>query len=63
MAAISLNQTTASQGAGIDVSSIVDQIIFAEQAPERIWQQQQIALAAQNLVLELAEQRSDCAKS
>jgi hypothetical protein len=34
MAAISLNQTTASQGAGIDVSSIVDQIIFAEQAPE-----------------------------
>jgi flagellar hook-associated protein 2 len=47
MAAISLNQTTASQGAGIDVSSIVDQIIFAEQAPERIWQQQQIALAAQ----------------
>ena len=28
MAAISLNQTTASQGAGIDVSSIVDQIIF-----------------------------------
>ena len=47
MAAISLNQTTASQGAGIDVSSIVDQIIFAEQAPERIWQQQQIVLAAQ----------------
>ena len=47
MAAISLNQTTASQGAGIDVSSIVDQIIFAEQAPERIWQQQQIALATQ----------------
>jgi flagellar hook-associated protein 2 len=47
VAAISFNQTTASQGAGIDVSSIVDQIIFAEQAPERIWQQQQIALAAQ----------------
>jgi flagellar hook-associated protein 2 len=47
MAAISLNQTAANQGAGIDVSSIVDQIIFAEQAPERIWQQQQIALATQ----------------
>ncbi len=47
MANISLNQTTSTQGTGIDVSSIVDQIIFAEQAPERIWQQQQIALAAQ----------------
>src|SRR6266849_960964 len=44
---INLNQTSASQGAGIDVTSVVDQIIFAEQAPERIWQQQQIALAAQ----------------
>jgi flagellar hook-associated protein 2 len=47
MANISLNQTNTSQGTGIDVSSIVDQIIFAEQGPERIWQQQQIALADQ----------------
>lgn len=44
---INLSQTSATQGAGIDVTSIVDQIIFTEQAPERIWQQQQLALAAQ----------------
>ena len=44
---INLNQNSSSQGTGIDVTSIVDQIIFTEQAPERIWQQQQLALAAQ----------------
>ncbi|MFY9561107.1 MAG: flagellar filament capping protein FliD [Terriglobales bacterium] len=47
MASVNLSQSTATQGTGIDVTSVVDQIIFAEQAPERIWQQQQIALAAQ----------------
>ncbi len=47
MANLSLSQSSSSQGTGIDVSSVVDQIIFAEQAPERIWQQQQIALAVQ----------------
>ena len=44
---INLSQNSSSQGTGIDVTSIVDQIIFTEQAPERIWQQQQLALAAQ----------------
>lgn len=44
---VNLNVNQSSQGTGIDVTSVVDQIIFAEQAPERIWQQHQIALAAQ----------------
>jgi flagellar hook-associated protein 2 len=47
MVNLNVNQSTASQGTGIDVTSVVDQIIFAEQAPERIWQQQQLGLAAQ----------------
>jgi flagellar hook-associated protein 2 len=47
LASLNLNQSTASQGAGIDVTSVVDQIIYSEQAPERIWQQQQLALATQ----------------
>lgn len=51
MSSISLNTTTASSGSGIDVTSVVDQIIYAEQAPERIWQQQQATLAAQLGVL------------
>jgi flagellar hook-associated protein 2 len=47
MVNLNVNQSTASQGTGIDVTSIVDQIIFSEQAPERLWQQQQLVLAAQ----------------
>ena len=44
---LNVNQGSASQGTGIDVTSVVDQIIYAEQAPERIWQQQQLVLAQQ----------------
>ena len=44
---LNLNSTTASQGTGIDVTAIVDQIITAEQAPERLWQQQQATLTVQ----------------
>lgn len=44
---VNLNVNQSNQGTGIDVTSVVDQIIFAEQAPERLWQKQQLALAAQ----------------
>ena len=48
---INLSQTSASQGTGIDVTSVVDQLIYTDQAPERIWQQQQRVLASQAIVL------------
>lgn len=51
MVNLNINQSSASQGAGIDVTSVVDQIIYAEQAPERLWQQQQAALQTQATVL------------
>jgi flagellar hook-associated protein 2 len=44
---VNLNVNQSNAGTGIDVTSVVDQIIYAEQAPERIWQMQQLALAAQ----------------
>jgi len=47
MANINLSPTSATSGTGIDVTSIVDQILTAERAPERIWQQQQAALSTQ----------------
>jgi len=47
MSTINLNTTTATNGAGIDVTSVVDQILYAERAPERLWQQQQTALKAE----------------
>jgi flagellar hook-associated protein 2 len=47
LANLNINQTSANQGTGIDVTSVVDQIIYSEQAPERIWQQQQVSLATQ----------------
>jgi len=47
LANLNINQSSASQGTGIDVTAVVDQIIYAEQAPERIWQQEQITLAQQ----------------
>ena len=48
---MNINQTAATQGTGIDVTSIVDQIIYSEQASERIWQQQQASLATQAVSL------------
>jgi flagellar hook-associated protein 2 len=46
-----LSLSSASQGAGIDVTSVVDQIISSEQAPERLWQQQQANLTIQTSAL------------
>jgi len=51
MSTINLNTTTASSGTGIDVSSVVDQILYTERAPERLWQQQQTTLKSQATVL------------
>jgi len=51
LGSLNLNQSTASSGTGIDVTAIVDQLIYADQAPERIWQQQQVTLAGQAIAL------------
>src|SRR5215470_4363987 len=51
MASINLNATSATQGTGIDVTSVVDQILYAERAPERLWQQQQAQLSTQATAL------------
>jgi len=50
LGSLNLNQSS-SQGSGIDVTAIVDQLIYAEQAPERIWQQEKITLAAEAIAL------------
>jgi flagellar capping protein FliD len=39
--------SSSSSGAGLDVGATVDQLIYTEQAPERLLQQQQAALSAQ----------------
>jgi flagellar hook-associated protein 2 len=51
MASINLNATSATQGTGIDVTSVVDQILYAERAPERLWQQEQAQLSTQATAL------------
>jgi flagellar hook-associated protein 2 len=45
---ISLNPSTILSGQGIDVSSIVQQIISSESGPISVWQGQETAIAAQN---------------
>jgi flagellar hook-associated protein 2 len=49
---ISLNPATILSGQGIDVSSVVSQIISAESGPLTVWQGQQTTIATQNGVLE-----------
>ncbi len=44
---LGLNSGTATTGSGIDVTSVVAQILDAERAPERLLQQQQATLATQ----------------
>lgn len=51
MVNLNVNQSSAGQGTGIDVTAIVDQIIYAEQAQERAWQQQQLGLASDAISL------------
>jgi len=45
------SSSSASQGVGIDVTAVVDQILEAERGPERIWQGQQASLATQSAFL------------
>src|ERR1700739_2291429 len=47
-----LNQSTVSSGAGIDVTAVVNQILDAARAPERLWQQQQSNFTAQTNALD-----------
>lgn len=46
MVNLNVNQGSGSQGSGIDVTALVDQIIYAESAQERAWQRQQLSLAS-----------------
>ena len=46
-----LNQSTVSSGSGIDVTAVVNQILDAARAPERLWQQQQSDFTAQTNAL------------
>jgi flagellar hook-associated protein 2 len=48
---INLSPTAATSGSGIDVTSVVNQILDAERGPEKIWQQQQATLTTQTAAL------------
>jgi flagellar hook-associated protein 2 len=47
ISSLGINSSTASSGSGIDVTAVVDQILYADRAPERIWQAQQATLTLQ----------------
>lgn len=49
---VSLNPATILSGQGIDVSSVVNQIISSESGPINVWQGQETAIASQNGELE-----------
>ncbi len=51
LASMGLNSSTVSSGNGIDVTTVVNQIIDAARGPEKIWQQQQSQLTAQTNAL------------
>ena len=48
---LNLNQSNATSGNGIDVTAVVNQILYADRAPEKLWQQQQSTLQVQAAVL------------
>src|SRR5207302_2709840 len=48
---LGMNQSTATSGSGIDVTAVVNQILDAARAPERLWQQQQSNFTAQSNAL------------
>src|SRR5581483_631739 len=50
LASLGLSSSTSSS-AGIDVTAVVDQILYADRAPERLWQAQQASLTSQAGVL------------
>lgn len=56
MSSLSTNLTSSS-GSGLDVQATVDQLIYAERAPERIWQKQQDVLNSQASALRSFESR------
>lgn len=47
MSAITFTTSSAESGAGIDVTSVVNQILDAERAPEKLWQEQKDTLTLQ----------------
>jgi flagellar hook-associated protein 2 len=64
MASISLTSlATGSTQNGIDVQAVVDQIMYAERAPERLWQQQQARLDSQSGVLNDIQNKLDSLES
>lgn len=51
LASLGLGSSTSSSSSGIDVTAVVDQILYADRAPERLWQAQQSSLTSQAGVL------------
>ncbi len=51
LTSLGLNSTSSSSGSGLDVTAVVNQILDAARAPERLWQRQQSGLAAQTNAL------------
>jgi len=47
----SLGLSSSSSTSGIDVTAVVDQILYADRAPERLWQSQQATLNLQAIAL------------
>src|SRR6185369_6502426 len=47
----SLGLASSSSSSGIDVTAVVDQILYADRAPERLWQSQQATLNLQAIAL------------
>lgn len=58
-----LSSTSSSSGPGLDVGATVDQLIYTEQAPERLLQQQQASLSAQASALRDINGRLDTLES
>jgi len=48
LGSMGVNSNLAGSGNGIDVTSVVNQILDAERAPEKLWQQQQATLSTQS---------------
>jgi len=51
MTSINFNPSSSNSGSGLDVTAVVDQILYAERAPQRLWQQQQARFSAQATAL------------
>jgi flagellar hook-associated protein 2 len=63
MSTSSIDLSNTTSGNGLDVTATVDQLMQAERAPERLWQQQQQAMAAQATALRNMNSQLDTLES